>query len=491
MSDGDRRDGQTIEIHVQAGVGTAPAFVEPLASGVSFDVRRRACLELRVEVEDPDTARVVLGLEPPLIEGAKLEQTEDQTGLWSWCPSEEQLAVQRHRMALSADDGVNPKTVKSLVIVLRNEAFVCAGEPPSIVHNAEADIRLEDGVLSFTALVTDDVGLLEPPRLLVSTAEDAVVDGQVQWDRFSDTLMEGQGDVFVANVDLGDATELTYLFVVQDIDVDEQGLPCSHVAYDPPEGAYVWTAADDPPPPPPPPACAAEDTHEPDNTAEQAAVAEGLTPGETALGHLCADDVDMYALSLVTDGALTLDVTTLAALNVAVLGEDGTTVVIAGGADDRLDPCLLAGDYFVRITGDGAASGSYALHPTFATGGCSCRDDDFELNDTMAQATAMDDLPFSTTARQVCMDDDDWYRLFVNDGDIVHVRLWFAQADGDLDMELLNAEQDTLASSQSATDNESITFTVADEGCSDCPYYVLVYGYDGAEAAYALDVSVE
>lgn len=89
----------------------------------------------------------------------------------------------------------------------------------------------------------------------------------------------------------------------------------------------------------------------------------------------------------------------------------------------------------------------------------SCPDDAFEQDDTQQTATAIA-VPFSETLR-VCPGDDDWFEVPLTKGGEVQIDATFVNADGDVDLILLDSGGDTVANSVSTSDDESFTYVAA------------------------------
>ena len=79
--------------------------------------------------------------------------------------------------------------------------------------------------------------------------------------------------------------------------------------------------------------------------------------------------------------------------------------------------------------------------------------------------------------------DDDYYYFVNESGDTVSLSANFAQSDGDLDIELYDADRTFIVGSSSVSDNETVEISEAGE------YFLRVYGYAGAEANYQLSTS--
>ncbi|MBN2359024.1 MAG: PPC domain-containing protein, partial [Deltaproteobacteria bacterium] len=113
-----------------------------------------------------------------------------------------------------------------------------------------------------------------------------------------------------------------------------------------------------------------------------------------------------------------------------------------------------------------------------------CTDDSKEQNDNLSAAVWI--AEGHTGALQICPDDEDWYYTYLYAGETLTVDLLFSHAAGDLDLKIYNAAGTVVARSTGVTDNEQAVATAAGAG----NYYVQVYGYDGAQNGYAIDVAI-
>ncbi len=108
-----------------------------------------------------------------------------------------------------------------------------------------------------------------------------------------------------------------------------------------------------------------------------------------------------------------------------------------------------------------------------------CVDDSFEDNDSQSEAASIDQ---GASDLMVCSGDDDFYRVTVGSGQSLEVRIDFEHSEGDLDLEVLDNEGTSLASSASISNSETATLT------GPGTFVVRVHGYQGAEAAYSLSL---
>ena len=100
-----------------------------------------------------------------------------------------------------------------------------------------------------------------------------------------------------------------------------------------------------------------------------------------------------------------------------------------------------------------------------ATGHCNgsdvCSADVFEPNDSPASASF---LSGSLLNVNVCPSDDDYYQLFMGEGDDIDVEALFTMAEGNLELELIDPTGAIAASSTSMMSGERIAFTANTAG---------------------------
>lgn len=166
------------------------------------------------------------------------------------------------------------------------------------------------------------------------------------------------------------------------------------------------------------------------------------------------------------------------------------TLVLA--ADDGENPPTIK-NFVIVLRGGAPAS------PT-------CVDDAHENDDDPAHARATAFPSFSSTSNAICKDDDDWYRVELFTGEVMTVNLTFTQTNPqeDLDLHLIrnnvdrtpcdaaNSDTCTVAHGQSADSNET-TVVSAPAGCTaaPCEMFVVVRGFDGSAAPYAISIEIQ
>jgi hypothetical protein len=240
----------------------------------------------------------------------------------------------------------------------------------------------------------------------------------------------------------------------------------------------------------------------------------------TVAGDLTSmGDVDYYKLTapVGTDGTLsvTLDARGRSLLSpklsVYDAGGNFVTSADAGGDYGGFVTVELAGltagqSYYVvadGATGDEFGMGAYQLSVAFGLSGGSDPTPDpepepppgptgpvadrYEVNDAFASATNLG--KFNSTGQSGLSlhtsSDSDYFRFNVAKSGTFNVTALFAHSDGNVDLEIYNAQRQFVAGSNSSTDNESITLNLS----ANQDYYIRVFSPDGAVNDYDLSVA--
>lgn len=216
----------------------------------------------------------------------------------------------------------------------------------------------------------------------------------------------------------------------------------------------------------PPPMCTA-DAHEPNDTA---AAATSLAVGNYGNLHACTDD-DFYAFSFNQGDAVSIGASFSHAegdLDVELLNPSGT--VVASGTTNTNDESIsytvaTTGTHRVRVFlyGDaGSVPGNpYTLNVGVA-GPATCGADPFEPNNARTSATTL--TPGTYGSLTSCDQDDDFYAIALTAGTPLTVNLSFVDAEGDIDVELLDPAGTMVAIADTPTDNEQLTYTPSTSG---------------------------
>jgi len=146
------------------------------------------------------------------------------------------------------------------------------------------------------------------------------------------------------------------------------------------------------------------------------------------------------------------------------------------------ESCPQAGVTDDTIVPDSAATAWCDVADGIDPGDATCTDDGYEDNDADDSAATLG--TGSHSGLMVCSGDDDYYRIDVPSGGQLDVTITFDHDEGDLDLALFR-DGDSVDSSASVSDSEQVSASGAGS------YVVHVYGYQGAEASYALTATVQ
>ncbi len=143
------------------------------------------------------------------------------------------------------------------------------------------------------------------------------------------------------------------------------------------------------------------------------------------------------------------------------------------------------GPLFVKVFGYQGDSNSYTM--TVSTDGAGGGDDpcpdSFSGNDSRENAAELG--AGSWDGLEICNGVSDWFFLPASLGSQAVVSISFQHSIGDLDMEAFSESGQELASSDSTSDEESVTIDL------NADRYIMVLGYQNASNSYSLSVQVE
>ncbi|MCF2140372.1 MAG: hypothetical protein K9W44_10000 [Candidatus Lokiarchaeota archaeon] len=97
-------------------------------------------------------------------------------------------------------------------------------------------------------------------------------------------------------------------------------------------------------------------------------------------------------------------------------------------------------------------------------------DDVYEENDNIGSAKIITEGYYSSL---VC-NDDDWFKIYIENNEIIEILLEFSTIDGDINLELYDPSQNLISSSYSSTDNEFISYKATLSGY----YYIHIDDYE-------------
>ena len=188
-----------------------------------------------------------------------------------------------------------------------------------------------------------------------------------------------------------------------------------------------------------------------------------LIVGQPTHGIICEGDVDLFDID-VDDGCslqadlvfrhadANLDLELLDALgNPLSASTTFSDVEAVGGTFFRGEPMVL------RVSRNGGGTANYTLGYTLECPRPQCpQDDQYEPNDGFADAPMIG--PRTPIRAVICNSEVDVFRIVAGDGCTIEAEMVFEHVDGNLDLFLLDAQSQIVASSASTSDDEAFAF---------------------------------
>jgi cysteine-rich repeat protein len=199
--------------------------------------------------------------------------------------------------------------------------------------------------------------------------------------------------------------------------------------------------------------------------------AEPLPPELYTRLTVCEDDEDWYRLPLTEGDTITVSVTfphSEGDIDLRLINPDGIALRTSASStdDEQVEYTVDAtGTYYIRVylyADDGSEIGNeYDILVEVdgdSTFGETCETDDrLEDNDDFESGAFLE--PELYTRLLACPDDEDFFTLLLSAGQTVTVTLDFEDAEGDIDMFLLDESESVVASSDGVTDREEFSHT--------------------------------
>ena len=459
----------------------APTFLGP--TGYVLNLAKEKQSEFLVQVKDDGASRI----DVTIIEGfagAYIEPHGKKGAYFYWKPTEDQIAEKAYwyvrfsatGYAMEGGGEVALYTIEHVIaiVLINREQGGCVGTPPSVVLTPLGDQHGQTGY-PISAGISDAESFVASATVFWSTGDpqsgpwQAVPLDASGGDQFSGVLPVAPN---------AGAGRFVYYYIEAWDDDDWAGAACDHAARVPKAGSLSFVAYG----PGQEDACL-EDVFEVEggDGFEDAIWLElGSWPGLRA----CPGDADWYLFYVETDD-----------LSVTFLADDPAAALSAQPVDNAgglLGAPMTAGE--TRVWSEGSLDGNLLalkVSVPFSTGGTytlevrvvdeDCDADSFEPDDGPTQAQLL--VGGEAEGRTICGGEEDWFRLDLSAGAFLHAEAVFYQADGDLDLYLVDGDGETiLVAKESATDNEILDVNI-DTGGS---YYLVVKGYAGASNGYNL-----
>ena len=191
---------------------------------------------------------------------------------------------------------------------------------------------------------------------------------------------------------------------------------------------------------------------------------------DCGFGEVCREDGE--CVSCVTNEDCVVGVCSPMNTCVECLGDGDCEGGLCDPAANACVQCLADDD-----CGDG----------TCVEGACqaaACNDDPYEPNESAEEAEAITAGMYSET--YVCVNDEDWFSITLEEGDDLYVTVEFTHEDGDIDVNVRDSEDGFVGSSVSTSDNEYVGRPNLAAGT----YYIRIYGFGEFSNPYGLSVQV-
>jgi hypothetical protein len=233
--------------------------------------------------------------------------------------------------------------------------------------------------------------------------------------------------------------------------------------------------------------CLDDDQEENDDRTNAALVEPTTQAGLT----VCSNDEDWYAVELSAGDGLSATIFfTGGDLDLQIVDEQGlvlaSSVAVQDNEEATVASVATSGLYYVRVYGFLGAEADYELGLTLQGGGAQCLDDRQEPNDSQARPRTLNGA-VSLNDLHLCPSDNDWYAVSLEEREILDVSLSFSNADGDIDMEVLDPNGAVLRQSLSVQDEERIQVRASIGGT----YFIRVFSIlEDVDNAYSMILDV-
>lgn len=475
----DGRGGQAErDVHIMAyPVGGTPVFLNPSGFVVNLAYATRVAFLVEVKDDDTDPSKMTLRLVSG-IEGADFNVINGKQASFYWKPTAAQIAESSYRsIVVGADDGVHPEVQQEISIILLNaETGHCQGAPPSIQHVPHGDVHGGAGY-EVTAEATDQDTLVASMTLLWSTTDATDAQMKSLTMKLSDGLW--RATIPAASLSGSQTATIRYAMIARDND-DITGTACDHETRSPKAGVHAfWAYADGTA------GACAEDAREPNDSAEQSTP---LTAGEQTLLRACGGDDDWFSVAVAAGQSLAASARwepSHGAMDLTLLDGAGATLGEAKTPGSPLvwGPAKAPTSLLLRARSPEGTAMAWSLSVELSDK--TCTDDALEPDDGPLAAKPVQ--TGITDGLVICPDNHDWYAIDAAAGQILTAAVLFDHAVGDLDAVLYAPDGVTpVASSETETSNETITYTVTQTGT----WLLEVRGFKGQTNAYEVAISL-
>ena len=238
----------------------------------------------------------------------------------------------------------------------------------------------------------------------------------------------------------------------------------------------------------------APDQFEDNDTFATARSLAAVDQSYTNLNINTSGDDDYYKITPTASGTMTVNlafVHTQGDIDLEILNASQARLGISDSTSnsEQVSLQVTAGQtYYIWAYGyHGATNSNYSMAIDVPTSGV-IPPDAFEENDTVATARSLAALDQAYANLNIDKTgDDDFYKIVPAASGMLNLNLAFQNAQGNVDMQILNSAQVQLGLSASTANSEQLSVPVT----AGQTYYVRVYGFQGAvNANYTMTVDV-
>lgn len=203
-----------------------------------------------------------------------------------------------------------------------------------------------------------------------------------------------------------------------------------------------------------------------------------VLPDETFCVDVPLPSTGAYTLELVGQSEGGLSAPTLAETSFDPSAPEGPVIPTCNGADPR-------GCGSEEICDNGIDDDCDSAIDMGDADCAACPDDLLEPNDDETAAPRLP--PGVYDGLMQCPDEEDWYAVFLRDGETLEVSLTFVDDEGNINMRLFDPGMGEVATAFTATDDEMISYTAAETGV----HKLRVYQFGtGSMQSYAMELSL-
>ncbi|MCA9564810.1 MAG: hypothetical protein KC561_15040, partial [Myxococcales bacterium] len=228
-----------------------------------------------------------------------------------------------------------------------------------------------------------------------------------------------------------------------------------------------------------------EDSFEPDGISSP----QLLSAGSLSDMGLCNGD-DFWRIDLRSGMRAQIDIQfshALGDVDMAIVRPDQSIVAVSEGVADFEHLTYMATSdesIILRVYGYDGAQNSYSIDLSLEDYGPSCRQDDFEPNNSAGEAL---DAPESPSQSRLCLGDEDWFMVELDEGEGFDFGVRFDASMSPLSIELYDEDLHLVDTATPTNDSTTVVF---DETEDDSTFWVRVFSPTGGFNDYTFSAAI-